>query len=143
MAGRHGVQVGAEGRQIGQALRDWILLVDHYEAYDALLSGFDFEGKQQLIERARAVRNHDEVYDLEPTHSAQDPRVRRIKRPHLVHPVFDEFMRSPALLAVLSALLGPSGVRLRIDARCAPEGSPCGLSPTGPVKLPRRPGVSV
>lgn len=42
-------------RQIGQALRDWILLVDHYEAYDALLSGFDFEGKQQLIERARVL----------------------------------------------------------------------------------------
>lgn len=65
-----------------------------------------------LIETAREVHSHTDVYDLEPTHSAQQPRVRRIKKPHLVHPVFDEFMRSPRLLALLSALLGPSGVRL-------------------------------
>ena len=57
-----------------------------------------------LVERSREVREHDDVYDLEPAHSARAPRVRRIKRPHKVHPVFDEFMRSPRLLAVLSAL---------------------------------------
>ena len=61
----------------------------------------------ELIERARGVATHDDVYDLEPSHSASDPRVRRIKKPHLVDPVFAEFMRSPRLLAVLSALLGP------------------------------------
>ena len=38
--------------------------------------------------------------------------MRRIKKPHLVHPVFAEFMRSPRLLEVLVALLGESGVRL-------------------------------
>ena len=48
-----------------------------------------------LVERSRDVREHDDVYDLEPAHSARAPRVRRIKRPHKVHPVFDEFMRSP------------------------------------------------
>lgn len=66
----------------------------------------------ELVERSRGVATHDDVYDLEPEHAAERPRVRRIKRPHKVHPVFDEFMRSPRLLAVLSALLGPSGVRL-------------------------------
>jgi phytanoyl-CoA hydroxylase len=66
----------------------------------------------ELIERARGVTTHDDVYDLEPTHSRTQPRVRRIKKPHLVHPVFAEFMRSPQLLAVLTALLGLSGVRL-------------------------------
>ena len=40
----------------------------------------------ELIEGARAVTTHDDVYDLEPTHSAAQPRVRRIKKPHLVHP---------------------------------------------------------
>ena len=77
-----------------------------------------------LVERSRDVREHDDVYDLEPAHSARAPRVRRIKRPHKVHPVFDEFMRSPRLLAVLSALLGPSGVRLhgsKLNLK-APEG---------------------
>ena len=37
----------------------------------------------ELIEGARAVSTHDDVYDLEPTHSAAQPRVRRIKKPHL------------------------------------------------------------
>ncbi|MCL4746372.1 MAG: phytanoyl-CoA dioxygenase family protein [Burkholderiaceae bacterium] len=77
-----------------------------------------------LIEAARGVTAHDDVYDLEPTHSPQRPRVRRIKKPHVVHPVFAEFMRSERLLAVLSALLGPSGVRLhgsKLNLK-APEG---------------------
>ena len=80
-----------------------------------------------LIERARDVRTHDDVYDLEPTHSAEQPRVRRIKKPHLVHPVFAAFMRSPRLLAVLSALLGPSGVRLhgsKLNLKSPEYGSP-------------------
>jgi ectoine hydroxylase-related dioxygenase (phytanoyl-CoA dioxygenase family) len=81
----------------------------------------------ELIERARGVTRHDDVYDLEPTHSAAEPRVRRIKKPHLVHPVFAEFMRSPKLLAVLSALLGPSGVRLhgsKLNLKAPEYGSP-------------------
>src|SRR6187455_3028573 len=81
----------------------------------------------ELIEGARAVSAHDDVYDLEPTHSMTEPRVRRIKKPHLVHPVFAEFMRSPALLDVLSALLGPSGVRLhgsKLNMKSAQYGSP-------------------
>ncbi len=80
-----------------------------------------------LLERARSVAAHDDVYDLEPLHSAADPRVRRIKKPHLVHPVFAEFMRSPRLLAVLSALLGPSGVRLhgsKLNLKAPEYGSP-------------------
>jgi len=81
----------------------------------------------ELIERARASTTHDDVYDLEPTHSAAEPRVRRIKKPHLVHPVFAEFMRSPGLLDVLSALLGPSGVRLhgsKLNLKSPEYGSP-------------------
>ena len=30
-----------------------------------------------LVERSRDVREHDDVYDLEPAHSARAPRVRR------------------------------------------------------------------
>jgi phytanoyl-CoA hydroxylase len=81
----------------------------------------------ELIERSRNVTTHDDVYDLEPTHSATKPRVRRIKKPHLVHPVFAEFMRAPALLDVLSALLGPSGVRLhgsKLNLKSPEYGSP-------------------
>ena len=81
----------------------------------------------ELMERSRGVTTHDDIYDLEPAHSATEPRVRRIKKPHLVHPVFAEFMRSPALLDVLSALLGPSGVRLhgsKLNLKSPQYGSP-------------------
>jgi len=80
-----------------------------------------------LIASAAAVSGHDDVYDLEPTHSSAEPRVRRIKKPHLVDPVFAEFMRSPRLLDVLSALLGPSGVRLhgsKLNLKAPEYGSP-------------------
>lgn len=61
-----------------------------------------------LVEGSRAVSAHTDVYDMEPGHTAHSPRVRRIKKPHLVHPVFYEFIRSQALTDCLQALLGPS-----------------------------------
>jgi phytanoyl-CoA hydroxylase len=61
-----------------------------------------------LVEKSRQVRAHDDVYDLEPGHRADAPRVRRIKKPHLVHPVFLEFVQSEAVLSCLRALIGPS-----------------------------------
>jgi phytanoyl-CoA hydroxylase len=81
----------------------------------------------ELIEQSRGVTTHNDVYDLEPGHSADNPRVRRIKKPHAVHAVFAGFMRSPKLLAILSALLGPSGVRLhnsKLNLKAPEYGSP-------------------
>jgi ectoine hydroxylase-related dioxygenase (phytanoyl-CoA dioxygenase family) len=62
----------------------------------------------ELVEKARAVRTHDEVYDLEDSHSPEEPRVRRIKTPHKVHPVFDRVMRHPNILAILQKLVAPA-----------------------------------
>ena len=79
-----------------------------------------------LVERSRAVRAHDKVYDLEPGHCSEEPRVRRIKTPHLVHPVFAEFLRSPKLLGILRDLLGVS-VRLhgsKLNLKAPHFGSP-------------------
>jgi len=80
----------------------------------------------ELVERSRGVSSHDKVYDLEPGHSDEDPRVRRIKTPHLVHPVFAEFMRAPKLLGILRDLLG-DGVRLhgsKLNLKAPGFGSP-------------------
>lgn len=81
----------------------------------------------ELVEASRAVETHDQVYDLEPGHTPANPRVRRIKKPHLRDEVFDAFMRSPAVLDIVSALLGPSGVRLhgsKLNLKAAGYGSP-------------------
>lgn len=66
----------------------------------------------RIVEGARGKTEHDSRYDLDPAHRPDEPRVRRIKQPHLVDPVFDEVMRDPRLLAMLDALL-PNGVRIR------------------------------
>lgn len=79
-----------------------------------------------LVENSRAVSAHDDVYDLEPGHSAAEPRVRRIKKPHVVDAVFAEFMRSDKLLAILRDLLGDS-VRLhgsKLNLKAPHFGSP-------------------
>lgn len=41
--------------RIGQALRDWLRHSDHYEAWDALLSGFAVEEREALVRRGRVM----------------------------------------------------------------------------------------
>jgi phytanoyl-CoA hydroxylase len=65
-----------------------------------------------LVENSREAKASDKVYDLAPTHSASRPRVRRIKNPVAVDPVFQEVVRHPNLIAILRQLIGPN-IRLR------------------------------
>ena len=54
------------------------------------------------------------------------PRVRRIKLPHLVDPVFNNFIHSETVLGVMRQLIGPS-LRLRnskLDLKVPHVGSP-------------------
>jgi phytanoyl-CoA hydroxylase len=79
-----------------------------------------------ILEGAREVTSHTDVYDLEPGHRADDPRVRRIKTPHKFFPAFERLTRHPRLLAVLQALLG-SRVRLhgsKLNMKSPKYGSP-------------------
>jgi phytanoyl-CoA hydroxylase len=80
----------------------------------------------ELVAGAAAVDTHTAVYDLEPGHSASEPRVRRIKQPHRVHPAFDAVVRSAPVLEILGALLGPD-LRLqgsKLNMKAARYGSP-------------------
>ena len=79
-----------------------------------------------LVEKSRTVVAHDDVYDLEPGHSKDEPRVRRIKKPHEVDPVFREFMFTSKLQGILKDLLGES-VRLhgsKLNLKAPHFGSP-------------------
>ena len=60
-----------------------------------------------FVERARHVTAHDDVYDLEDSHTPARPRVRRIKAPHLHDPAYAALVRHPGILAVLADLWGP------------------------------------
>jgi ectoine hydroxylase-related dioxygenase (phytanoyl-CoA dioxygenase family) len=79
-----------------------------------------------LVAKAATVDTHTAVYDLEPGHTPAAPRVRRIKQPHKVHPVFDAVVRSAPVMAVLHELLGPD-LRLhgsKLNMKAAHYGSP-------------------
>ena len=49
-----------------------------------------------IVADAAKITAHTDVYDLEDSHSAQEPRVRRIKTPHKHFPFFTELTRNPA-----------------------------------------------
>jgi len=65
----------------------------------------------EFVRASVRVSQHDDIYDLEDDHSAERPRVRRIKTPHLHHPAYDAAARNSDLVAILDRLIGP-GVRL-------------------------------
>ena len=80
----------------------------------------------ELVAGSANTLEHTEIYDLEPGHTAEQPRVRRIKAPHKVHAIFDQIVRSPAVLDILTKLLGP-GLRLhgsKLNMKSARYGSP-------------------
>jgi ectoine hydroxylase-related dioxygenase (phytanoyl-CoA dioxygenase family) len=79
-----------------------------------------------ILEGARAVSAHTDVYDLEPSHRPDAPRVRRVKTPHKFFDGFRRLYREPRLVAILQALLGPA-VRLhgsKINLKAPHYGSP-------------------
>ncbi|HSU07246.1 MAG TPA: phytanoyl-CoA dioxygenase family protein [Acetobacteraceae bacterium] len=61
----------------------------------------------EFVDKARAVTMHTEIYDLEDSHSPEEPRVRRIKAPHLHHPDYGALVNHPGIVAVLRDLWGP------------------------------------
>jgi phytanoyl-CoA hydroxylase len=80
----------------------------------------------ELVAKAKGLTTHNEIYDLEPSHTPDEPRVRRIKTPHKWHPLFWEIARSPRMAEVLKALLGPN-VRLhgtKLNMKSPKYGSP-------------------
>jgi ectoine hydroxylase-related dioxygenase (phytanoyl-CoA dioxygenase family) len=80
----------------------------------------------EICEGARGLERHDAIYDLEPTHRPDAPRVRRIKTPHLSFPFFRELAGHPPMVEILRRLLGP-GVRLhgsKINMKAPGYGSP-------------------
>ncbi|TXL74260.1 phytanoyl-CoA dioxygenase family protein [Vineibacter terrae] len=78
------------------------------------------------IARAASVDRHDDVYDLEPSHTRAQPRVRRIKTPHKIDRRFNDLVRHPNVVAILSRLIGPD-LRLhgsKLNMKAPRYGSP-------------------
>ncbi|HEV7394751.1 MAG TPA: phytanoyl-CoA dioxygenase family protein [Burkholderiales bacterium] len=93
-------------QQIDSFQHDGVVLVEHV-ADEATLRVMR-AALAELVVQSASVKRHNEIYDLEPTHTAMTPRLRRIKQPHCHHPVFWDFARSEPLLGILMQLLGPN-----------------------------------
>jgi phytanoyl-CoA hydroxylase len=66
--------------------------------FDAAMIGRNRHVIAGLVAKAVGVTAHNDVYDLEATHTPENPRVRRIKTPHKVDPLFWDVVRLPFLL---------------------------------------------
>ena len=62
----------------------------------------------EFVEKSRTVTANDEIFDLEPGHSATSPSLRRIKHPLTRHPVYAKFARHDPILDLVECLLGPN-----------------------------------
>jgi len=84
------------------------------------------DAMNELVASANGLTSHTDIIDLEPSHTPENPRVRRIKEPFLNHPVFNKMAKHPKLIAALNALIGPD-LRMhgsKINLKSATYGAP-------------------
>ena len=65
------------------------------------------DATDELIERSRKVTVSDTVYDLEPDHRPDAPRLRRVSNPVEQHPVFWEYCTKSVMPDIVADLVGP------------------------------------
>ncbi len=70
----------------------------------------------EVVAGARGLTDHTKVLDLEPTHTPERPRVRRIKSPHLAHPFYWDMAGHPPVMAALEPLIGRD-IRVRAGGK--------------------------
>jgi ectoine hydroxylase-related dioxygenase (phytanoyl-CoA dioxygenase family) len=61
----------------------------------------------ELVERSRKVTHSDAIFDLEPAHHPDAPRLRRVSNPVEQHPVFWEYCLNSPLPDIVADLVGP------------------------------------
>jgi phytanoyl-CoA hydroxylase len=102
----------------------WLVVADVFDA-DELERARELIAEK--VSQAAGITAHTDVYDLEPDHRADAPRVRRIKTPHKHMPHFMDVARSPNLVGIIRRLLGSDGVRLhgsKINMKSPAGGAP-------------------
>jgi len=61
----------------------------------------------EMVERSRALSRSDQVFDLEPGHTAESPRLRRLTSPVEHHPLYWELASTAPLVDLVADLVGP------------------------------------
>jgi ectoine hydroxylase len=88
-----------------QYFEDGYLLVERAIPAD-ILSRLQ-QASDRLVQRSRDVSKSDKVFDIEPDHRADNPRLRRVSSPQDQDPVFWELATESVLPDIIADLVGP------------------------------------
>ncbi len=111
--------------QIDQYLDDGYVLVENVLETETLA---DLRRvTDEIVAGAAGIEDPTSILDLEASHTADAPRVRRIKQPHLADPFYRELAAHAGIMAALEGLIGRN-IRLRaggkINMKSADYGAP-------------------
>ena len=59
----------------------------------------------EFVAQSAAFTENTDIFDLEPGHTVEAPRVRRLKDPPKQHPVYDHILRHPKILDIVADLI--------------------------------------
>ena len=59
-----------------------------------------------FVSNSRDKKENDEIYDLSPDHSPDNPKLRRLKNPHLIHKTYEDITKDPCILDIVEKLVG-------------------------------------
>jgi ectoine hydroxylase-related dioxygenase (phytanoyl-CoA dioxygenase family) len=68
----------------------------------------------EFVEASRQATRHTDIFDLEPGHTRDAPRLRRLKSPVASHPAYRDALHHEGILAIVSSLIG-EGLRYNGD----------------------------
>ena len=102
-----------------------------YLGVEGVFSAAEVEDLQRVtdefVEKSRSVTEHDDIFDLEPDHTPEFPKLRRLKTPARHHEVYDRALRNDRVLDIVSQLVGTEAVRghgSKLNIKAADFGSP-------------------
>jgi phytanoyl-CoA hydroxylase len=80
----------------------------------------------EYVEQSRRVTESNDIFDLEPGHTPESPKLRRIKKPAVAHPVYGQTMRHSGALDIISQLIGPNirAIGHKLNMKSGEFGSP-------------------
>ena len=79
-----------------------------------------------FVQLSGSVTEHTDVFDLEPGHTPESPKLRRLKDPVTQHEVYKKFLHHPRILDIVEQLIGP-GLRTngnKLNMKSPEYGSP-------------------
>lgn len=96
--------------QLNQYHRDGFLFIENALTEEQLRALQN--ATNRLIAESGAVTESNDRYDLDTGHSASQPRLTRIKLPHLLDDVFKQVLQSDQITSLIKPLLNTENIRL-------------------------------